>query len=145
MTEDIDSPAAESREPGPAEAPDMPEPHGRLSRWLNAAIDDRGGGYYGILALITFLILEVRMLWAEWLDADSLESFLTQLGFEALLGFSAESVIHAVWASIWPFYWYTHLGVNAVWLALIAWLVYRAGAVMLGSWLPAARDPAIRA
>ena len=96
-----------------------------LAKWFRF-----GGGFYGLMALYTWLLI-------EWDDAAS---FIFQLGdivinldpgllIGALVEFFVESVMNFVLAIAWPAYWLTETG--DVWLKLIVayggyWLGIRA-------------------
>jgi hypothetical protein len=62
----------------------------------------RGGGYYGLGYLITFLVLESRMLTREFQAADGVMTFVGGQMLEYLLRISLLSFVNALQAFIWP-------------------------------------------
>ena len=74
--------------------------------------DKHGGGYYAIVAVVTFLYLEVVDLWSGISAADGLRDFLAS----EMVTFWIESFINTVWASIWPVHWFSEGG----WIALLS-------------------------
>ncbi len=84
-----------------------------------------GGGYYALLAVGTFVYLEIRSLIGSVQSASSVGDFLVS----ELLTFVIESIVNTLMASFWPFMWYSWMGTEAlywvgggyaVWAVLIA-------------------------
>jgi hypothetical protein len=99
----------------------------KLRRHALEVWESRGGGFYGFVAMITFLWLEGVNLFGDVsglgqmrLDVGGLISWLVQNAIQGLLT--------ALWAAIWPVAWINHLGVGATSLALLAaaYLGYKA-------------------
>jgi hypothetical protein len=79
---------------------------GHLRRRTRSMVQRLGGGAYGIVGLATWLFLEAQTLADEVGKATGLMDFIEQKSFSWLIGFSVESVMNAVWAGIWPVYWF---------------------------------------
>lgn len=116
--------------------------------WLRGAIQrqwaKRGGGFYGLVALLTFGHLEARTLWGEaqgawqtWQGAPPLAEHHAFMDFASeqlwgaaigsLLRVSVESILNAVWAGLWPVRWVMQFGVwEAAVLAGVAYATYAA-------------------
>lgn len=79
------------------------------SRWLRRPlayarynIIEFGGGFYGTVALATFLSLEANRIaeqFAEWQTPDN--GWIRALVLE-LVDFSIDSIMNGIWAMIWP-------------------------------------------
>lgn len=104
----------------------------RLSRaaalgWLNTKWAAQGGGFYGLVALVAFLSLELQSLvaeggeaWTAWRAAPSvgaydafaafLSSELWSIAIGILFQFSAETVVNGFQAALWPIYALKHFG-----------------------------------
>ncbi len=72
-----------------------------------------GGGYYALLAIGTFMYLEATSLASSIREAASVRDFLVS----ELLSFAIESVVNSFKASIWPFMWYSWMGMEALYWA----------------------------
>ena len=107
-----------------------------ISFWLEK-VDDRGGGFYGIMGVLTFLFLEAGDLRSLWNEHAGLLGLFRSMGWETVFGFSVRSFTNGVSASIWPWYWFNHLDVRAVWLAASAFVVFKAVGLAVRRWAPA--------
>ena len=72
-----------------------------------------GGGYYALLAVGTFLYLEVASLTDSIQAAESVRGFL----FSELITFAIESIVNTLMASLWPLMWYRWMGTEALYWA----------------------------
>ena len=79
-----------------------------------------GRGYYALLAVGTFLYLEVTNLMEAIASATSVQDFL----LSELLGFFIETFINTFMASLWPLIWYSRMGMPAVFWALGGYFVW---------------------
>ena len=84
-----------------------------------------GKGFYALLAVGTFLYLEVKSLVSSAASAETMQGFVTS----ELTTFFIESVINTVSASIWPWTWYRGMGVAAAYWAIGLYLLW---AILLG-------------
>ncbi len=89
-----------------------------------------GGGYYALLAIGTFVYLEIRSLASSVQAASSVMNFLVS----ELLTFAIESIVNTFMASLWPLMWYRWMGTQAlywvgggyaIWAILIAMALSR--------------------
>ncbi len=69
-----------------------------------------GGGYYALLAVGTFIYLEIRSLTSSIRGAAGIGDFLVS----ELLTFAIESIVNTLMASLWPFMWYRWMGTEAL-------------------------------
>ncbi len=108
----------------------------RGNRWLQKSLRSEGGhwsasswgGYYGLAALTIFLLAELRDLIPAVLEFEPTQRSLTRAAIAWLIGFSVDSMMNAIWASLWPILLYTkhglaHLGI----FAGVAWGVFTLG------------------
>ncbi|MBE1299242.1 MAG: hypothetical protein GJ680_04970 [Alteromonadaceae bacterium] len=67
-----------------------------IDKWL-----DFGGGYYGVVAVVTLLFIEIgelRQFIADWQDLDT---FIQSLGIGWLINFFIEQFMNFISAAIW--------------------------------------------
>jgi hypothetical protein len=85
-----------------------------------------GGGFYGVVALLTYVIIEFGELRDFFLGFESLAALLDQLGLNMLISLLVEAVVNFVTAIAWPVYWLSEISMINLWV----WL----GAAYLGYW-----------
>lgn len=87
-----------------------------------------GGGYYGIMALITYIHVEALELWQAFSAFESIEHFISQLSVGFFIGLIIEAIKNLVTAFIWFTYWDEFLPINSPWLWLaVSYAGYYAG------------------
>ena len=89
-----------------------------------------GGGYYALLAVGTFVYLEIRSLAESFGESEGVQDFVESEIVETIVTFGIETVINTFLAGIWPFMWINWMGVGValawalggylVWTALLA-------------------------
>ena len=94
-----------------------------------------GGGYYALLAVGTFIYLEIVSLVNSYGEAAGVRDFLESELFEALVTFGLETLLNTFLAGIWPFIWIRDMGLEiaagaaiggyVVWTVILAWLLAR--------------------
>lgn len=88
-----------------------------------------GGGFYGVVALITYAVIELGDLRSFWAGFESLADLARRFGFEMLVGLLVEAMVNFVRAIAWPVYWLSEIRTGHPWLwFLAAYLGYWAGA-----------------
>lgn len=102
----------------------------------------RGSGFYALVAAVTFLGLQARMLldrgremWGTWRDApftdsgafvDFLSGQLWNGVGEVVVAASLETILNVVWAGLWPLFWLLRYDLAvAVGTILLTYAVYR--------------------
>ena len=94
-----------------------------------------GGGYYALLAVGTFVYLEVMSLVNSYGEAAGVRDFLESELIEAVITFGLETLLNTFLAGIWPFIWIRDMGLEiaagsaiggyVVWTVILAWLLAR--------------------
>ena len=94
-----------------------------------------GGGYYALLAVGTFVYLEVQSIIESFSQSEGLEDFVRSEVVETLMTLGVETFMNTVFASIWPFMWIRWMGLETallwggggylVWSVLLAWALAR--------------------
>jgi NhaP-type Na+/H+ or K+/H+ antiporter len=69
-----------------------------LRRWLVRLWASKGGGYYGLGYVVTFVVLEVKSLAGDMTSVAGIESQAVQY----ILRFSIDSFLNILFALLWP-------------------------------------------
>ncbi len=102
---------------------DVKAPHPILNKWGKF-----GGGFYGIVAFFTYIVIEVRELIDMIIDFGGFIDFLKQLDFNLIIRIFIEAITNFVSAMVWPFYWLKRIDTDQTWIwFVVAYLGYRAG------------------
>lgn len=94
-----------------------------------------GGGYYALLAVGTFIYLEIRSLVGSFSESAGVRDFLESEIVETLITFGLETMLNTFLAGIWPFVWIRDMGLEiaagmaiggyVAWSLVLAWLLAR--------------------
>jgi len=94
-----------------------------------------GGGYYALIAVGTFVYMEVQSLVDSFFEASGFRDFVESELIEAIITFGFETLINTFLAGIWPFMWISWMGLvtaaawgvggYAIWTVLLAMLLAR--------------------
>jgi hypothetical protein len=118
-----------------------------LRRWLIALWATRGGGFYGLGYVVTFVVLEVISLEQGVLSGSS--SFIAAQAVQYVIGFSIDSIGNTIRAAIWPVFLIDWLGPLGILLFFAGGFVFeRAVRPSVEAWLPdlkEAREQRVRA
>lgn len=68
-----------------------------VNKWL-----DFGGGYYGIVALVKLVFIEIGQVQSFFESWDGTGQFIDSIGFNLLVAFFVEQIQNFVAAIIWP-------------------------------------------
>jgi len=78
-----------------------------------------GGGFYGVLAFITYIHIEIMQIINFIRGFSGFQNFLDGIGFSMLLGFIIEAIMNLVQAFMWPVYWYKYLPIGSFWVWIL--------------------------
>ena len=85
-----------------------------------------GGGFYGVVAVLTYVVVEFGELRDFFLGFESFSALLAQFGFNMLINLILDAVMNFVTAIAWPVYWMSELSMSNLWI----WV----GAAYAGYW-----------
>ena len=90
-----------------------------------------GGGFYGAVALMTYVLIE----WYEFVDfLGSLSGFgdlLSRLNINLIINIFIEGLTNFIVAVTWPAYWMSEIETNRIWLwGIAAYGGYYAGSAL---------------
>jgi hypothetical protein len=87
-----------------------------------------GGGFYGIVAFFTYIVIEVREIITTVMHLGGFFDFIRQLGFDLIIRMFVQALLNFVAAMTWPFYWLQRIETGQVWVwFLVAYAGYWAG------------------
>lgn len=75
-----------------------------------------GGGFYGIVAFFTYLVIEVIEIINTISDLGGFIDFLKQLNFNLIIQMFVAAIMNFVNAMIWPVYWMRRVETDQVWV-----------------------------
>lgn len=78
-----------------------------------------GGGFYGILTLITYLHIEIYQLIQFVGNFSGFEGMFESGILRFIIGLIIEAVMNLVTAFMWPIYWPNFLPIGSLWVWLI--------------------------
>ncbi|MFT5140385.1 MAG: hypothetical protein ACI9H8_001428 [Lysobacterales bacterium] len=88
-----------------------------------------GGGFYGIVALYTYGLVEWQELRDFIASFGGFVLFIEQLSFQTIIHIFIEGLKNFITAISWPVYWIRELGSNHIWI----WGAMAYGAYWLGA------------
>ena len=109
-----------------------------LRRWLVKLWASRGGGFYGLGYVVTFVALEIKSLSG---DLTSVSGLVAQAA-QYVIRFSIESFINGLSALFWPFHLFRWLGPFGLVVALAIGYAAFEGAIrpLMEAWLPEVKE-----
>jgi hypothetical protein len=78
---------------------------GWFRHWFAKIWKVRGGGFYALGFVATFIYLEVTTIAGEFIESSSIAAFFTEQLVEFVFRFAVDSLINTVYAFMWPVYW----------------------------------------
>lgn len=87
-----------------------------------------GGGFYGIVAFFTYIVVEVREIATMIINFGGLIDFLKQLNIDVIINIFIDAIMNFVTAMVWPLYWLKRIDTDQTWIwFVIAYVGYWAG------------------
>jgi hypothetical protein len=87
-----------------------------------------GGGFYGIVAFFTYIVIEVTEITTMIVNFGGFFDFLRQLNFNLIINILVEAITNFVAAMVWPVYWMKRIDTDHVWI----WFMVAYGGYWLG-------------
>lgn len=75
-----------------------------------------GGGFYGIVAFFTYIVIEVREVIDTISHLGGFIDFIANLGINLIIQMLVQAVLNFVSAMIWPVYWMQRIETHQVWV-----------------------------
>jgi len=75
-----------------------------------------GGGFYGVVAFFTYIVIEVREVIDTISHLGGLIDFIANLGLNLIIQMLVQALLNFVSAMIWPAYWMQRIETHQVWV-----------------------------
>lgn len=79
-----------------------------------------GGGFYGVMALVTYVVVELLEIRDFFANFSSIFDFLSGISFNLLVGLLVNSIMNFVAAIAWPAYWLNNIRSDYPWVWIVA-------------------------
>ena len=90
-----------------------------------------GGGFYGIVAFFTYVVVEVTEIATMIMNFGGLIDFFKQLNIGVIIDMFVEALVNFITAMVWPLYWLKRIDTDQTWIwFVIAYVGYWAGLKM---------------
>jgi hypothetical protein len=109
---------SKKKEPGDAVAQ-----HPLQKKWATF-----GGGFYGIVAFFTYIVVEVIEITTTIINFGGFIGFLKQLDIGIIIDMIIEALTNFITAMVWPVYWMDRIETDQTWI----WFVVAYGGYWLG-------------
>jgi hypothetical protein len=101
-----------------------------------------GGGFYGIVAFFTYIVVEVTDIATTISNFGGFTDFIKMLDVSVIVAMLIEALTNFITAMVWPVYWMTEIDTNFTWLwFVVAYAGYWQG-LKLAQRLHRQRQPA---
>ena len=87
-----------------------------------------GGGFYGIVAFFTYIVVEVLDITTTIMNFGGFIGFLKQLDIGVIISMFVEALTNFISAMVWPVYWMDRIETDQKWV----WFVVAYGGYWLG-------------
>ena len=102
---------------------DVKELHPLQKKWARF-----GGGFYGIVAFFTYIVVEIGEIFSMIMNFGGLFDFLRQLNLDLLIRILIDALMNFVTAITWPVYWMQRIETSFTWVwFLVAYAGYWLG------------------
>lgn len=104
-----------SRNTKKARKEDGAEPHPLQKKWAKF-----GGGFYGIVAFLTYIVIELTEITTMIANLGGFFAFIKRLDIGFVISMIVEAFTNFIAAMVWPMYWLQRIETNQVWVWFLA-------------------------
>jgi hypothetical protein len=104
------------------------DPESRIQNPIHRKWVKFGGGFYGIVAFFTYLVVEITEIVTMIIEFGGISDFIRQFNFNLIISIFVEAIINFVTAMVWPVYWLRKIDSEYIWV----WFVAAYGGYWLG-------------
>ncbi len=84
-------------------------------KWLSF-----GGGFYGVVGLLTYAVVELGEIRDFITQFDGLSSLISDITLDLFIGFFINSITNFIVAIAWPVYWLSDIRSDYIWMWFVA-------------------------
>ncbi len=99
----------------------------RVRAFLLGLWKARGGGYYGLGYVITFVSLEISMFFTDVNESEGLSDFVSEQVVSLIFRFAFESILNSFLALIWPVLLISRFELNGVIILAASFIIFQWG------------------
>lgn len=88
-----------------------------------------GGGFYGVVAVLTWLFVELGEILDFITSFESIDALINSLSFGTLVNLVIEAIKNSFLAIAWPVYWLSDIRSDHIWI----WFIVAYGAYWAGT------------
>jgi len=88
-----------------------------------------GGGFYGVVALLTYAVIELGEIRDFLLQFESISAFFANISFNMLIGLIIDAFMNFILALAWPWYWLGDISGPYIWV----WFLVAYGGYWVGT------------
>ena len=88
-----------------------------------------GGGFYGVVGLLTYVVVELGEIRDFFAQFDGLGGLVDQISPQLFIGFFIDALQNFIVAIAWPVYWMSDIDSDHIWV----WFVVAYGGYWLGA------------
>ncbi|MCH7507494.1 MAG: hypothetical protein IID60_09350 [Proteobacteria bacterium] len=85
------------------------------NKWLSF-----GGGFYGVVALLTYAVVELGEIRDFITQFDGFLSFISDITVGLFIGLFIDSIMNFIVAIAWPVYWLSDIRSDHIWIWFVA-------------------------
>jgi hypothetical protein len=107
-------------------------PGGRPNRKLNPVLNkwlSFGGGFYGLVGLLTYAVVELGEIADFFRGFESISGFIRNISFDMVIRLFIEGLMNFIVAIAWPLYWLDMIVGQYIWI----WFLVAYGGYWLGA------------
>lgn len=75
-----------------------------------------GGGFYGVVAMLTYIVVELGEIRDFFLNFESISAFFSGISFDMLIELVIDSFMNFILAIAWPWYWLGETAGPHIWI-----------------------------
>lgn len=75
-----------------------------------------GGGFYGVVALLTYVVIELGEIRDFFLQFESISAFFLNISFSMLIELIIDALMNFILAIAWPWYWLGDIAGQHIWV-----------------------------
>ncbi len=96
------------------------DPEGRKQGLIYKKWAKFGGGFYGIVAFFTYIVVEVTEIATMIINFGGFWVFIKQFDIGVIISIFVEALVNFIAAIVWPLYWMKRIDTEQTWVWFVA-------------------------